>query len=152
MGDNNPLEVKGSENVQVSNVIFKNVKIVPQLSKNLLFVFQIANQGYKIEFHSNKFLVKDVNKNYKVSAIGKVENGLYKFQEFIENKDVCANVKYDDVRRLWHKHMGHINYQILKLMERLNMVHGLPRISPKKKVREGCAMGKQHIEIFPQGR
>ena len=31
-----------------------------------------------------------VNKNYEVIAIGRVENGLYKFKEFVGNKDVCA--------------------------------------------------------------
>ena len=123
LGDNSHLEVKGSGNVQVRNGIFKNVKLVPQLSTNLLSVFQIANQEYKIEFYNDKCLVKDVNNNYKVVAIGKVENGLYKFQEFIENKDVCAIAKYDDVSRLWHELMGHINYQSLKLMEKLNLVY-----------------------------
>ena len=83
-----------------------------------------------------------------MNAIGIVENGLYKFQEFIGNKDVCVIAKYDDVSRLWHEHMGHVNYQSLKIMEKLNMVHGLPRISPRKKAYEGCIMGKQHVESF----
>ena len=93
-----------------------------------------------------------MNKNYEVTAIGKVENGLYKFQEFIGNKDVCAIAKYDDVSRLWHEGIGHVNYQSHKHMEKLKMVHGLPRIFPKKVVCEGCAMGKHHIESFPQGK
>ena len=68
--------------------------------QQIFSVFQIANQGYKVEFYNDKCLVKDVNKNYEVIAIGRVENGLYKFQEFIGNKDVCAIAKYDDVSRL----------------------------------------------------
>ena len=128
------------------------MKLVPQLSTNLLSVFQIANQGYKVEFYNDKCLVKDVNKNYEVTAIGRVENGLYKFQEFIGNKDVCAIAKYDDVIRLWHERIGHVNYNSLKLMEKFKMVHGLPRISPTKVVCEGCVMGKQHVESFPQGK
>ena len=134
----------------VNNGMFKNVKLVPQLSKNLLYAFQIANQGYKVEFYNDKYLVKDVNENYEVTAMGRMENGLYKFQEVIGNKNVCAIAKYDDVSRLWHEHIGHVNYQSLKLMEKLKMVHGLPRISPTKSVCEGCAMGKQHVESFPQ--
>ena len=39
LGDNSPLEVQGSRNVQVYNGMFKNVKLVPQLSINLLSVF-----------------------------------------------------------------------------------------------------------------
>ena len=71
IGDNTPLEVQGSGNVQVNNGMFKNVKLVPQLSTNLLSVFQIANQGYTLEFYNDKCLVKDVNDNYKLAAIGK---------------------------------------------------------------------------------
>ena len=128
------------------------MKLVPQLSTNLLSVFQIANQGYKVEFYNEKCLVKDVNRNYGVTAIGRVENGLYKFQKFIGNKYVCAIGKNDDVSRLWHQCIGNVNYQSLKLMEKLRIVHGLPRISPKNTVCEGCAMGKKHVESFPQGK
>ena len=93
-----------------------------------------------------------MNKKYEVIAIGRVENGLYKFQEFIGNKDVCVIAKYDDVSRFWYERIGHVNYQSLKLMEKLKMLHGLPRISPTKAICEGCAMRKQHIECFPQGK
>ena len=54
--------------------------------------------------------------------------------------------------RLWHEHLGNVNFQSLKLMERLQMVHGLPKISSSPKVCEGCAMVKQHLERFPQGK
>ena len=37
-------------------------------------------------------------------------------------------------------------------MERLQMVHGVPNISLSLMVCEGCAMGKQHVESFPQGK
>jgi len=42
--DNSPQEVKGSGNVQVNNGMFKNVKLIPQLSTNLLYVFHIVTQ------------------------------------------------------------------------------------------------------------
>ncbi|XP_057846121.1 uncharacterized protein LOC131055746 [Cryptomeria japonica] len=152
MGNNSALEVKGTRNVKVDNGVFKNVKVVPELKINLLFVSPIANQGYKIEFYNEKCLIKDVNDNYRVTEISKMENGLYKFQEFTSNngdENVCAIAQYDDMSRLWHERLRHFNYQNLKLMDKLHMVHGLPNISPRHKVCEGCAMGKQHVECFP---
>lgn len=155
MGNNSALEVKGTRNVRVDNGVFKNVKLVPDLKTNPLCVSQIANQGYKIEFYNDKCLIKDVSNNYKVTTIGKMGNGLYKFQELTSkcgNENMSTIAKYDDVSRLWHKHIGHINYQSLKLMEKLYMVHALPKISSIHKVCEGCAMEKQHVESSPQGK
>ena len=61
-------------------------------------------------------------------------------------------LEYDGMSRLWHQHLGHVNYQSLKLMERLRIVHGLPKISSNPKVFEGCAMGKKYVESFSQGK
>ncbi|XP_059072017.1 receptor-like protein 19 [Cryptomeria japonica] len=100
------LEVKGTGNVKVDNGVLKNVKLVPQLKTNLLSVSQIANQGYKIEFYNDKCLIKDMNDNYRVTAIGKMENGLYNFQEFTSNnrdENVCAIAQCDDMSGLWHE-------------------------------------------------
>ena len=113
MGDNSALEVKGTGNVKVDNGLFKNVKLVPELKTNLLSVSQIASQGHKIEFYNNKCLIKDVNDNYRVIAIGKMENGLYKFQEFTSkcgDKYMCAIAQYDDMSRLWHERLGHVKF------------------------------------------
>ena len=65
---------------------------------------------------------------------------------------MCSIAQYDDMSRLWHEHLGHANFQSLKLMERLQMVHELPKISLSPKVCEGCAMRKQHVKSFPQGK
>ena len=119
LGDNSALEVKGTGNVKVDNGLFKNVKLVPELKTNLLSVSQIASQGHKIEFYNNKCLIKDVNDNYRVIAIGKMENGLYKFEEFTSkrgDKNMCVIAQYDDMSRLWHEHLGHVNFQSLKLV------------------------------------
>ena len=48
-------------------------------------MFQIANQGYKVEFYKDKCLIKDIKNDYKVAAFGYVENGLYKFGSFTSN-------------------------------------------------------------------
>ena len=113
MGDNSALHVKGTGDVKVDNGLFKNVKLLSELNTNLLSISQIASQGHKIEFYNDKFVIKDVNDNYRVIAIGKMENGLYKFQEFTSkcgDKHMCAIAQYNDMSRLWHEGSGHVNF------------------------------------------
>ena len=53
---------------------------------------------------------------------------------------------------LWHKRLGHLNFQSLKYLQQKGMVHGLSMIQEVKEVCEGCALGKQHREAFPKDK
>jgi len=47
---------------------------------------------------------------------------------------------------IWHKRVGHVNLQRLKLMEKKNLVGGLPKFGTKEvmsKVCEACQLEKQ---------
>ena len=131
----------------VEDGVFNNVMLVPNLKSNFLSVFQIANQGYKVEFYKDKCLIKDINNDYKVVASRYVENGLDKFGRFTSNgKDLVA--KTNNVNRLWHERMGHLNYKSLSLMKKFEMVHGLPKIFQGQEVCEGCMSRKATYEKF----
>ncbi len=46
---------------------------------------------------------------------------------------------------IWHKRVGHVNFQCFKLMEKQNLVGGLPKFGTEKvmsKVCETCLLGK----------
>jgi hypothetical protein len=46
---------------------------------------------------------------------------------------------------IWHKWFGHVNLQCFKLMEKQNLVRGLPKFRIKKvisKICETCQLGK----------
>lgn len=51
---------------------------------------------------------------------------------------------------LWHRRLGHLNYESLKLLYQKKMVYGLPRIEEKSGVCEGCVFGKHHRKPFPK--
>ncbi len=47
---------------------------------------------------------------------------------------------------IWHKRVGHVNLQRLKLMEKQNLVGGLPKFGIEEvmlEVCESCQLGKQ---------
>jgi hypothetical protein len=53
---------------------------------------------------------------------------------------------------IWHKWVGHVNLQRLKLMEKQNIVGGLPKFGIEEvmlKVCEACQLGKQVKHPFP---
>ncbi len=53
---------------------------------------------------------------------------------------------------IWHKRVGHVNLQRLKLMEKQNLVGGLPKFGMEEvmsKVCEACQLGKQARHPFP---
>jgi len=52
---------------------------------------------------------------------------------------------------IWHKQVGHVYFQCLKLMEKQNLVGGLPKFGTKEvmsKVCETCQLGKQARHPF----
>jgi hypothetical protein len=53
---------------------------------------------------------------------------------------------------IWHKRVGDVNLQCLKLLERQNLVGSLPKFGieeVKSKVCEACQLGKQARHPFP---
>ena len=56
-----------------------------------------------------------------------------------------------DESMVWHKRYGHFHFNAIKLLYTKNMFQGLPTISFKNHVCEGCIFGKQHRVPFPLG-
>ncbi len=53
---------------------------------------------------------------------------------------------------IWHKRVGHVNLQCLKLIEKQNLVGGLPKFGIEEvmsEVCETCQLGKQTRHSFP---
>lgn len=53
---------------------------------------------------------------------------------------------------LWHKLLGHLNFQSIKNLKEKEMVYGLPSIKEVQEICEGCALGKHHRESFPKDK
>jgi hypothetical protein len=86
MGDHTPIVVVGEGRVELHNGSFENVLHVPNLSMNLISVYQITQKGKKVEFTSNSVSVIDMHDN-SIIAIGEVDHksSLYKFTKFSDD-------------------------------------------------------------------
>ena len=93
-----------------------NMLHVPTITKNLVLVGQIVDQGMEVRFtHLGCFIEEE----------GRV----------IAHADI----------NLWHKRIGHVNYQRLQDLESKQVVFRLAKFSGRKaQVCEACQLGKQH--------
>ena len=96
-----------------------NVLHVTKITKNLVFVGQMVKQGLQGRFNIDGCFVEDFNNKNKLIAKGKrmgrmvtldVDIPEIKAAMFAHGTRVVADTN------IWHKHIGHVNLQRLKMM------------------------------------
>ena len=114
MGDDTKLEVEGKGNVEMENLEFKDVLYVPNLSSNLLSIYQITHlvDGHKVEFLPNLVKVHNL-KDDSLVAVGKVnhEKRLFSFSHFVPKSPSQALLTQSNSHiQLWHEWFGHLAF------------------------------------------
>ncbi|CAL2268329.1 unnamed protein product [Prunus armeniaca] len=128
----------------------KEVMLVPGLKENLLSVGQMIEHGYHLVFGNQKAEIYD-DSSYSnlVAKVPMIGNRSFPLKLEAEmhiayKENVCQS------SIIWHRRLGHVNMDSLQLMQKQDMVIGLPEITSKKGVCEGCVLGKQCREAFPK--
>lgn len=113
----------------------QDVLLVPDISTNLLFVYQICHSGSTkiVEFSSHDVVIREFHDPDLVVPTSSVDpdSWLYQFDGF-ESPDglgVSLVAHADSMRRLWHGHFGHVNYRYLQQMSTQVLMTELPQIS-----------------------
>ncbi|KAH0727904.1 hypothetical protein KY289_003955 [Solanum tuberosum] len=70
----------------------------------------------------------------------------------IENVQSCFMAEVKDPSWLLHFRYGHLNFGGLNILQKKNMVTGLPKIVVPSQVCEECVVGKQHQSQFTKGK
>jgi len=89
----------------------------------------------------------NLNQN-AIVAKGEMTEDIIFNLSFDSNNSQSLKATKEENSKLWHLRMGHLNFQSLVLLNKKNMVNGLPYIKLDDDVREGCIFGKQNKEIF----
>jgi hypothetical protein len=126
-GNDAPGKIKGKGMVSLSNGKGKSqgVLLVDGLKHNLLSVSQMCDRGCKVFFTSKECKIKSVNSGQVVAKGIRIENNVYVLKE---NREECHLSKHDE-SWLWHRRLGHINFDHLIKLRNLEAVKYLPRIS-----------------------
>ncbi|UYV73840.1 hypothetical protein LAZ67_11001074, partial [Cordylochernes scorpioides] len=130
------------------------VIFVPELSKNLLSVTSIVNNGGEVNFKGDKVTILKDGK--KVLEGDQLENGLYAVnieQHFSKKNDSNLTLPSENKTKEWHRKLGHIGMQNLRKLE--SLVDGMELNKLEKQendVCEICIMAKQTRKSFGNER
>lgn len=145
---------KGSIAMETKNgrMFIRDVMLVPELDQNLLSVGQLIEHNYHLHFGDNtcKIFEKENSKQLMVEVEMKRNRSFPLTLKY--TTECAARMEVQDDSWLWHKRLGHLNFQSLQQLHQKNMVVGLPSITEKSEVCEGCALGKHHRDSFPKGK
>jgi hypothetical protein len=118
VSDDRSLSVVGSGTIRGENGHFNDVLCVPNISCNLLSVYQIthSSEGKTVKFSPHQVVIKDLKYPKHVLATGIVDDitKFYKFDNFGSSSFSSFFVAHrDDLRKLWHEWFGRLNYRSL---------------------------------------
>lgn len=107
----------------------------------------MSEDGNKVVLREEFLWIFDENERL-LMKVKRSSNRLYKI---VINtcKNACLMTTTNEVSKLWHNRLGHLNYQAMSLMSRSKMVTGMPTICQSNLVYDGCVMAKQTRKQLP---
>lgn len=145
LGNNTTVNIcgKGILSLDGKNPI-KNDLYVEGLKHNLLSVIQMCENGYKVTFDLDGWKIR---KNEKIVAQGvKIDSNLY---NLCEVKGQSYPIGQADESWLWHRRLGHANFDNLVKVSSKGLVRHFPKITkPTNIICKEFQQGKQTRVVF----
>jgi hypothetical protein len=112
----------------------KDVLHVPTITKKMVFVGQMVEQGLQMTFNPNGCFVEDMKNQGKLIAKGERNGRMFTLDVNIPkvNSMLFTHGKGVADIGIWHKQVGHVNLQRLKLMEKEKLVGSLLKLEQKR--------------------
>lgn len=145
-GDGSTVRIEGKGSVVFESKngetrVLDDVYYIPTHRNNIISLGQMSEQGNKIVIKGNLLWVYD-KEDMLLMKVKRSPNRLYKIViNSVGRKSLLS--KQDEMSKLWHKRMGHVNYHALSLMYKDKMVNGILKIATPGEVCTGCLMSKQ---------
>lgn len=157
------LEALGIGNIRINSYInnvkipceIQNVYYVPEVKMNLLSVSKLESNGLNIMFANNTM---KAFYNNQLVMLGKKVGSLYQVEFEVDNS--CCNytqnksINNSNSMQLWHRRLGHLGYDNIKLLSSKGLVKGLNINEGKSNVCENnlfcesCLLGKMTRQPF----
>jgi hypothetical protein len=132
----------------------KDVFHVPTITKNVVSIGQIVEQGLQVPFNPNGCFMENMKNQGKLISKGERNGRMFTLDVNMPEVNSMLFTRGKGARDIgiWHKRVGHVKFQRFKLMEKQNLVGSLPKFGTKEvmsKVCEACQLGKQARHPFP---
>ncbi|KAL3830794.1 hypothetical protein ACJIZ3_019596 [Penstemon smallii] len=149
LGDDQPCDIVGKGTVKIklngSEWKLKDVRHIPDLRKNLIYVGQLASEGYTTIFHGDDW---KISKGAMAVARGKKSGTLYMAAKGCCSIAVAASNQNPN---LWHQRLGHMSEKGMKIMHSKGKLPNLQSIDID--MCEDCILGKhKRVSFQTSGR
>ena len=119
----------------------KTVLLVEKLKPRLLSVSQTCDQGHICIFDSQKCEIRSKQLGKLVGTAPRTSENVYILNKKMHEE---CHLNVMDESWLWHRRMGHINFDNLVKISNLEAVRNLPKITkPSNPICRHCQLGKQ---------
>ncbi|XP_040370262.1 uncharacterized protein LOC112183342 isoform X3 [Rosa chinensis] len=145
-GDGKKAKVMGKGTVNTPGIPnLQNVLFVEGLHANLISVSQLTDDYEDVNFNKTRCIVTDNNGKNIMGGLRSKDNCYHVRANKSVEVQTCLKAKTsDDVLELWHRRLGHVNFQDLLKLSHKESVRGMPFLSGKPdKMCDGCKVGKQ---------
>ncbi|KAL0423820.1 UNVERIFIED_CONTAM: Retrovirus-related Pol polyprotein from transposon TNT 1-94 [Sesamum radiatum] len=154
LGDNHIVKVEGKGSVAINTRkgrrIINDFMYIPNLRTNLFSVGQMMEKGYTLHFGGDSCTIYDnKDKTLKIAEVRMKEHRCFPIH--LQYMGRTAMKAQEDQSWLWHRRLGHFNFQGLKILHQKKMMTDLPQIQAVEGACEACLQGKQHKKPFPSG-
>jgi hypothetical protein len=142
-GNDNSTKIIGKGTVKLGSkdAMEENVLLVENMKHNLLSVSQMCDQGHTLLFDSKKCEIRKEGLGKLVATTMRTPNNIYILNEI--GKERCFLGKENE-SWIWHKRMGHMNFDNLVKISRKEAVREMPKISkPTNTMCKHCLHGKK---------
>jgi hypothetical protein len=96
------------------------------MKHNILSVIQMCDQGHKVTFGSQKCEIRKEGSGKLVAIAARTLSNIYVLSE-IRNEKCCLGK--EDESWLWHKRMGHMHFDNLVKVKKIEVVKEMPQIT-----------------------
>ena len=154
-GNGNRAKVMGIGNVVLhlgdsKTLTLKEVLYIPESTANLLSIPFAIKSGAEFSFGDTSCIIR-VN-GVSVTKANRRSNGLYSIRGQVIADALMSAA--EETPELWHRRYGHLGYDNLSKLVKLDMVTGISVASAafverNKEPCEPCIMAKHHREPFP---
>jgi hypothetical protein len=127
IGKDNSTKIIGrvTVNLESKDVRDENVLLVEDMKHDLLSVSQMCDQVHKLMFDSVKCDIRKVGYDKLVATAIRNPSNTYVLNEI--GKEICFLGKDDEIW-IWHRRMGHINFDNIVKINRKEAVREIPEI------------------------
>ena len=118
----------------------ENVLLIEDMEHNLLSVSQTYDKGQFMIFDSKWCQIRDIKTNQLVGTTTRTPNNIY----ILDEKDENCYLGNEDESWLWHKRVGHINFDNLIQLNKKEAIRDLPVLKNLSiRICKQCQHGKQ---------